>query len=176
MLLLTWCIFRHGKNRFLHDILPISNLFIYDPGFRINQSVMFLVFQNFSLKIKLFWLLHLLSHTHCVLLKHYYSVDFPWFDIKLVSLVSSAKLGNWKKKVVKWQKFKTALCDLTEKLFLLNFVSLQFWTEISYQSGSQIHAWILLKKKFYYISFYSSFCRTSPFHRELFVLIDMLMI
>ena len=58
MLLLTWCIFRHGKNRFLHDILPISYLFIYDPGFRINQSVMFLVFQNFSLKIKLFWLLH----------------------------------------------------------------------------------------------------------------------
>jgi hypothetical protein len=33
----------------------------------------------------------------------------------------------------------------------LNFVSMQFWTEIlqksSNQSGSQIHAWILLKKK-----------------------------
>ena len=95
---------------------------------------------------------------------------------KLVSLVSSAKLGNWKKKVVKWQKFKTALCDLTEKLFLLNFVSLKFWTEISNQSGSQIHAWILLKKKFYYISFYSSFCRASPFHREWLALINILMI
>ena len=38
--------------------------------------------------------------SHWVLLKHYYSVDFPWwFDRKLVSLVSSAKLGNWKKKL-----------------------------------------------------------------------------
>ena len=71
-----------------------------------------------------------------------------------------------KTKLVKWQKFKTALCDLTEKLFLLNLVSLQFWTEISNQSGSQIHAWILLKKKFYYIRIYSIFSRASPFHRE----------
>ena len=51
-----------------------------------------------------------------------------------------------KKKLVKWQKFKTALCDLTKKLLLLNIVRVQFWTEISNQSGSQIHAWILLKK------------------------------
>ena len=34
---------------------------------------------------------------------------------KLVSLVSSAKL-------VKWQKCKTALCDLTEKLLVSNFI------------------------------------------------------
>ena len=54
---------------------------------------------------------------------------------KLVSLVSLAKL-------VKWQKYKTALCDLTEKLL----PGLR-WTEISNQSGSQIHAWILLKKE-----------------------------
>ena len=55
-----------------------------------------------------------------------------------------------RKKLVKWQKFKTALCDLTKKLLQLNFVSMQFWTDIlqksSNQSGSQIHAWILLKK------------------------------
>ena len=36
----------------------------------------------------------------------------------------------------------------------------------SHQSKSQIHGWIFLKKKFYFISFYSSFCRASPFHRE----------
>ena len=35
-------------------------------------------------------------------------------------------------------------------LLLLNFVSMQFWTEISNQSGSQIHAWILLKKNLLY--------------------------
>jgi hypothetical protein len=33
------------------------------------------------------------------------------------------------------------------RVLLLSFVSMQFWTEISNQSGSQkIHAWILLKK------------------------------
>jgi hypothetical protein len=133
VLLLTWCIFRHGKNRFLHDILPISNLFIYDPGFRINQSVMFLVFQNFSLKIKLFWLLHLLSHTHCVLLKHYYSVDFPWFDIKLVSLVSSAKLGNWKKKVVPMTEIQNCTLWFDRKTVFVEFCQLEVleWDFIS---------------------------------------------
>ena len=133
MLLLTWCIFRHGKNRFWHDILPISNLFIYDPGFRINQSVMFLVFQNFSLKIKLFWLLHLLSHTHCVLLKHYYSVDFPWFDIKLVSLVSSAKLGNWKKKVVPMTEIQNCTLWFDRKTVFVEFCQLEVleWDFIS---------------------------------------------
>ena len=114
---------------------------------------------------------------HCVLLRHYYSVDFPrWFDRKISFFSLLCKTWKLEKKVVKWQKFKTALCDLTEKLFLLNFVSLQFWTEISYQSGSQIHAWILLNFFFYCISFHSSFCRTSPFHREWLVLISILMI
>ena len=51
------------------------------------------------------------------------------------------------KKIVKWQKFKSALCNLTKNLLLLNFVSMHFWTEISNQCKSQIHAWILLKKK-----------------------------
>ena len=82
--------------------------------------------------------------THCVLLEHYYSMDFPWqFDRKMTK-----PLITWwlEKKVVKWQKFKSALCNLTQKLLLLNFVSMQFWTEISNQSGSQIHARILLKQ------------------------------
>ena len=55
-----------------------------------------------------------------------------------------------KKKIVKWQKFKTALCDLTKKLLPSNFFSVQFWTEVlhksSNQSGCQIHGWILFKK------------------------------
>ena len=69
------------------------------------------------------------------------------------------------KKLVKWQKFKTALWDLTEKLLLLNFVNMQFKTEVSNQSGSQIHAWILLKK-IIFVSFYSIFFRLSCFHCE----------
>ena len=36
----------------------------------------------------------------------------------------------------------------------------------SNQSGGQTHGWILLKKEFYYISFYSICCSLSPFHRE----------
>ena len=112
----------------------------------------------------------LLNDAHCVLLKHYYSVDFPWWFDRKISFFSllSKTADNMmiRKKIVKWQKFKTALCDLTNKMLLLNFVSMQFWTEISNQSGSQIHAWILLKKKCYYIRIYSIFCRASPFHRE----------
>ena len=115
------------------------------------------------------------SHiSHCVLLKHYYSTDFPWqFDRKMTK-----PLITWwlEKKVVKWQKFKSALCNLTQKLLLLNFVSMQFLTEISNQSGSQIHAWIVLKKTFYYIRIYSILCRASPFHREWLLLINILMI
>ena len=34
------------------------------------------------------------------------------------------------KKVVTRKKFKTAFCNLTKKLLLLNFVNIQFWTEI----------------------------------------------
>ena len=105
--------------------------------------------------------------THYLLLKHYYSVDFPWFDRKICR--------DFFHFTVWWPKRKNLLNDRNsklhfaiwqKKLLLLNFVSMQFWTEISNQSGSQIHAWILLKKEFYYIRIYSIFCRASPFHRE----------
>ena len=92
------------------------------------------------------WFKALKDTAHCVLLKHYYSVDFPWFDRKICFLSLFSKTWKLEKKVVKWQKFKTALCNLTEKWFLLNFFSLPFWTEISNHSGSQIHGWIFLKK------------------------------
>ena len=51
---------------------------------------------------------------------------------KFLSLVSVAKL-------VKWQIFKTALCDLTEKLLPSNFVRTTIWHKSSNQSGGQIH-------------------------------------
>ena len=81
---------------------------------------------------------------------------------KLVSLVSSAKLGNWKKKVVKWQKFKTALCDLTEKTVSVEFCQLAVldWDFISIWKPNPCMD--PLEKKIYYISIYSIFCRTSP--------------
>ena len=79
------------------------------------------------------------------------------------------------KKVVKWQKFKSALCNLTQKLLLLNFVSMQFLTEISNQSGSQIHSWILLKKNLLCQNLFYFF-RASPFHSEWLPLINILMI
>ena len=42
--------------------------------------------------------------------------------------------------LVKWQKFKAAICDLTKKLLPLNFVRAH---KSSNQSGSQTHGWIL---------------------------------
>ena len=78
---------------------------------------------------------------------------------KFFSLVSKAKL-------VKWQKSKTALCDLTKKLLPSNFDMTKTWQKSSNQSGDQTHGWILLKKIFYYIRIYSIFCRLSPFHCE----------
>jgi hypothetical protein len=69
--------------------------------------------------------------TNEVLLEHYYSAtSHDDLTEKLVSLVSLAKL-------VKWQKCKTALCDLTEKLLVSNFIGQQ--TKSSNHSGSQIH-------------------------------------
>ena len=70
------------------------------------------------------------------------------------------------KKLVKWQKSKTALCDLTEKLLPSNFETTKTLQKSSNQSGDQIHARILLKKTLYYIRIYSIFCRLKPFHCE----------
>ena len=100
------------------------------------------------------------GHSHCVLLGHYYSVDFSWwFDRKIsfFSLLSKNLLNdnNSKLHFAIWQK----------KLLLLNFVNIN---NSSNQSGGQTHGWILFKKKLYYISFYSIFCRFSCFHRERF--------
>jgi hypothetical protein len=78
-----------------------------------------------------------------------------------------------KKKFCQMAKVRTAFCDLTEKLLVSN----RHWTtKSSNHSGSQIHGRIFFKKRLYYISFYSSFCNLSPFHREWLALIQILMI
>ena len=53
--------------------------------------------------------------THCVVLKHYYSVDFPWWFDRKIGFFSFLR------KVVKWQTLKAALCYLTKKLVSLVF-------------------------------------------------------
>ena len=52
------------------------------------------------------------------------------------------------KKITKWQKIKTALCDLTKKLLPSNFVSRQ--SGLRFATNLQIHGWILLKKNLLY--------------------------
>ena len=69
---------------------------------------------------------------------------------KIVSLVSKAKL-------VKWQKSETEVCDLTEKLLPSNFETPKTLQKSSNQSGDQIHAQILLKKKHFIISEFTRF-------------------
>ena len=81
------------------------------------------------------------------------------------------------KKIVKWQKFRTALRNLTKKNCfhqILSESSLNL--NKSGASGGQTHGWIPLKKKFYCISFYSTSRRLSSFHREWLTLAKILMI
>ena len=122
------------------------------------------------------------ANTHCVCLEHYYSVDFPWWFDRKISFFSflcktAYNMMIGKKNVVKWQKFKTTLCDLTEKLFQLAGLDWDFksiWKpnlliilEVKSMHGC---SW----KKIYCISFYSSFCRASLFHREWLAFINIL--
>ena len=79
--------------------------------------------------------------------------------------------SNWKNL---WNQSAKKVTQMIWQNFSL--LALRNVSKSSNQSGSQIHAWILLKKKIYYISFHSSFCRTSPFHREWLALINNLMI
>jgi hypothetical protein len=87
--------------------------------------------------------------THCVLLKHYYSVEFPWWFDRKISFFS---------KTCEMAKCKATLCDLTEKLFVSNFIR---WPNL--HSGSQIHGWIFLKKKFLLYQFLFWFLQDKSF-------------
>jgi len=65
----------------------------------------------------------LVGNTHCVLLKHYYSVDFPWwFDRKISFFSLLRKTWKLEKKSCQMTICKSAICDLTEKLLPSNFV------------------------------------------------------
>ena len=80
--------------------------------------------------------------THCILLEHYYSVDFPWWFDR--NQKPPMKWWWWHFFFCQMAKVKTAFCDLTEKLLVSN----RHWTtKSSNHSGSQIHGWIFLKKK-----------------------------
>ena len=63
--------------------------------------------------------------------------------------------GDPKEKTCRMTDIQNCTLWFDKKMLQLNFVSMQFWTEIlqksSNQSGSQIHEWILLKKRIYYI-------------------------
>ena len=118
-------------------------------------------------QIQASWIVRRGTVPHCVLLKHYYSVDLPWwFDRKIFfSFYSKSK----------WKNLSN---DRNSKLHFAIWQKNCFrWIlSASNQSGSQIHVWILLKKKFYCIRIYSIFCRASPFHREWLALINILTI
>ena len=75
---------------------------------------------------------------------------------KIFSLVSSAKLVKWqnvKLHFVIWQKNCLCLTSLDDQIFK------SFWKPNPWMN-------LLEKKKFYYISFHSIFCRLSCFHHE----------
>jgi len=78
------------------------------------------------------------SSSHYVHLELYYSVDFPWWFDRKICRHFSFQASN--KKLVKWQKFKTALCNLTKKLYKSTLVlkkklsALQF--NVPIQDGS----------------------------------------
>ena len=87
------------------------------------------------------------SPTHCVLLKHYYSVDFPWWFDRKISFFSLLS------KTCEMAECKATLCDLTEKLFVSNFIrwpNLQIILEVksmdesSWKKNSIISVFILV--------------------------------
>ena len=80
---------------------------------------------------------------------------------KLVSLVSLAKF-------IKWQKCKTALCDLTKNRLVSNLCLTSLDNQI-FKSLWKPNPWMnLLEKTILLYHFLFIFCRLSPFHREYF--------
>ena len=92
--------------------------------------------------------------------------DFTEFFLCL-SILNSNWKNSWNQSVKKvtqmiWQNFSVLALKNVSKTFK------SIWKPNPCMDP--------LEKKFYYISFHSSFCRTSPFHREWLVLINILMI
>ena len=100
-------------------------------------------------------------YAHCIRPEHYCSVDFPWWFDRKISFFSVLAKKSWNDK---YSKLQSAIWRKNCFRRILSESSLN-WNQ-SGASGGQTHGWILLKKKFYCISFYSILCRLSPFHRE----------
>ena len=101
-----------------------------------------------------------LAVTHCVLLEHYYSVYFPWWFDRKNCFTKTANDNDFFS--VKWQKLKLHLVISQKNCLCLTSLDDQI-----FKSFWKPNPWMnLLEKKIYYISFCSSFCRASPFHRE----------
>ena len=97
--------------------------------------------------------------THCVLLTHYYSVDFPWwFDRKIILPKPPMKWWGWKRKFCQMAKVKTAFCDLTEKLLVSNFIgqpNLQIILEAKSMDESSWKKILLYQFLLYFLQFKS---------------------
>ena len=103
-------------------------------------------------------------NAHCVLLRHYYSVNFPWwFDRKICRVQTKLVRSSF---FVKLQSADLNFCHLTSFFFASIIPQSVFWSKSSNWSRGQTHDLILLNFFFYYITFYSIFSRLSLFHRE----------
>ena len=133
----TW-FFKGGH--YLKEILLILNSFSFedkDPRFpRLKPGL------ALRLLSKGLFFIRAMVIAHCVLLKHYYSVNFLWWFDGEISFF-----------FVKWQNVK----------LVSNFIRWPNILIILEVKSMDESSW---KKKIYCISFYSSLCRASPFHRE----------
>ena len=117
-----------GYKGFLQNLLKAFTFRVYSCRLPIQMK-------NFTLSI-LFFHLYLAS------------IHKAGWDTIFSHLQKNQFLQSPQQKLVKCQKIKTALCNLTKKT-----VSVEV-CQPSYQSGDQTHGWILFKSFFYllYIS------------------------
>ena len=67
-------------------------------------------------------------------------------------------------KLIKWQKFKTAICDVMKKWLPSNFLRIKIWHKSSNQFWRP-NPWMDPVQKFFYnFNFCSFFCRLSCFY------------
>ena len=84
--------------------------------------------------------------SHCVLLEHYYSVDFPWwFDRKKSESFCVRQFWKLLKKFVKSECEESYKNDLTEFFWVRFFQKQMFFPKSSNWSGGQTHGWIFMK-------------------------------
>ena len=98
-----------------------------------------------------------LTKAHCVLLEHYYSVDFPWwFDKKKMCHLNC----QWK--LVKWQQMKLHFLIWQKSCLCLTSLNNQI-----FKSFWKPNPWMNLLEFFSIMSVFTLiFCSLSPFYRE----------